>query len=135
MGSALHTKDQGPRTKDKYGWLAAGVATLTAIGIAPMVPLSGPSAMAQAPGPELFAREPRTPLELWEAADYLIRTGQAKKAVPYLDRLQKSRPDDATWVAIRDRYGPGSFLRLDDDPATRPFARPLVDALAVAAPR
>ncbi len=85
---------------------------------------------AGAPGPELFAREPRTPIELWEAADYLIRTGQAKKAVPYLDKFQKSRPDDATLVAVRDRYGAGSFLRLDDDPSTRPFARPLSDALA-----
>src|SRR6516165_12725342 len=78
----------------------------------------GPAARAQVPGPELFAKEPRTPLELWEAADYLVRTGQAKRAVPYLDRLQKSRPDDAAWVAIRDRYGPGSFLRLDSDPLT-----------------
>ena len=70
------------------------------------------SGKAQAPGPELFAKEPQTPLELWDAADYLIRTGQAKKAVPYLDRFLKSQPDDATLIAIRDRYGPGSILRL-----------------------
>jgi len=37
---------------------------------------------AQAPGPNSFAREPRTPLELWSAIDYLARTGQSKKAVP-----------------------------------------------------
>src|SRR5947209_4919420 len=113
MGSALQTKDQGPRTKDQYGSLAAGVAALAGIGIALIVPLANPTVSAQPPGPELFAREPRTPLELWEAADYLIRTGQAQKAVPYLDRLQKSQPDDPAWIAIRDRYGPGSFLRLD----------------------
>ena len=94
-----------------------------------------PPAMAQAPGPELFAREPRTPIELWEAADYLVRTGQAAKAVPYLDKFQKSQPDDATLVAVRDRYGAGSFLRLDNHPATQPFARPLSDALAAAARR
>ncbi len=94
-----------------------------------------PAGDGQAPGPELFAREPRTPIELWEAADYLVRTGQAAKAVPYLDKFQKSQPDDATLVAVRDRYGAGSFLRLDDDPATRPFARPLTDALAAAARR
>jgi hypothetical protein len=89
-----------------------------------MAMLAVPSARAQAPGPELFAREPRTPIELWEAADYLMRTGQAPKAVPYLDRFQKGRPDDATLVAVRDRFGVGSFMRLDDHPATRPFARP-----------
>jgi hypothetical protein len=87
------------------------------------------------PGPELFAREPRTPLEFWDAADYLIRTGQPGKAVPYLEKFQNSHPDDATLVAARERHGPGSFLRLDDDPATRPFARPLIDALAAASRR
>ncbi|HKI20975.1 MAG TPA: hypothetical protein VKA15_23990, partial [Isosphaeraceae bacterium] len=59
-----------------------------------------PAAQAQVPGPELFAKEPRTPLELWEAADYLVRTGQAKKAVPYLDKFVKSQPDDATLIAV-----------------------------------
>jgi hypothetical protein len=94
-----------------------------------------PPMRAEVPGPELFAKEPRTPLELWEAADYLVRTGQAPKAVPYLDRFQKSRPDDATLVAVRDRYGLGSFMRLDDHPMTKPFAQPLSDALAAAVRR
>ena len=30
----------------------------------------------QAPGPERFATPPRTPQELWDAADYLVRSGQ-----------------------------------------------------------
>jgi hypothetical protein len=94
-----------------------------------------PSMASQPPGPELFAKEPKTPIELWEAADYLIRTGQAQKAVPYLEKFQRSQPDDATLVAVRERYGPGSFLRLDSDPVTRPFAKPLIDALAVASRR
>ena len=91
--------------------------------------------MAQVPGPELFAKDPKTPVELWKAADYLIRTGQAKKAVPYLEKFQRSQPDDATLVGLRNRYGSGSFLRLDDDPATRPFVQPLVDALVAASRR
>ena len=33
----------------------------------------------------------------------------------------KAKPDDATLLQIRDRYGVGSVLRLDDDPATRPL--------------
>jgi hypothetical protein len=103
--------------------------------MAPAGPGWIPAALAQAPGPELFAKEPRTPIELWEAADYLIRTGQARKAVPYLDRFLKGRPDDATLLAVRDRFGEGSFLRILDDPATRPFAQPLVEALAAAARR
>jgi HEAT repeat protein len=91
------------------------------------------SALAQPPGPELFAKEPRTPLELWGAIDYLVRTGQTGKALPYLDKFVKSKPDDETWIAIRDQYGPGSILRLDDDVATRRFTKPLADALIAAA--
>jgi hypothetical protein len=89
--------------------------------------------LAQAPGPELFAKEPRTPLELWDAVDYLLRTNQGKKAVPYIDRFIKSKPDDATLIAIRNRYGPGSILRLSDDAATRPFAQSMVEAMVSAA--
>ncbi len=99
---------------------------------------AGPScrqAIAQPPGPELFAKEPQTPLELWGAVDYLIRTKQAKKALPYLERFSKGNPDDATLIAIRNRYGLGSILQLTDDPATRPYAKPLADALAAASRR
>ena len=77
------------------------------------------------------SRGPRS--ELWDAVDYLVRTGQAKKAVPYLDKFMKSKPDDATLIAIRNRYGLGSILRLNDDPATQPFAEPLAKTLAAAA--
>jgi HEAT repeat protein len=96
---------------------------------------AGPAARAQVPGPELFAKDPKTPIELWEAVDYLIRTNQAKKAVPYLDRFQKSKPSDATYVAIRDRFGYNVILRLSDDPATLPFARPITEALIDATKR
>lgn len=110
---------------------------IAAVGLAvtSLAIVAVPRARAQVPGPELFARDPRTPLELWEAADYLVRTGQGARAVPYLDRFIRAQPDDATMVAVRDRYGIGSFLRLDQDPATRPFARPLADRLAEAVRR
>ena len=93
----------------------------------------GTTAFAQAPGPELFAKEPRTPLELWDAIDYLLRTNQGKKAVPFLDKFMKSKPDDTTLIVIRNRYGPGSVLRLNDHDATRPFAQSVADAMVAAA--
>jgi CheY-like chemotaxis protein len=92
-------------------------------------------AIAQVPGPESFAQEPRTPLELWSAIDYLCRTGQSAKAVPYLDKFIKSQPSDENLVEIRDRFGIGSILRLTDDPATRRFAEPITGKLADAAQR
>src|SRR4051812_13558974 len=80
-------------------------------------------ARGQAPGPETFAKTPTTPMELWDAADYLVRTGQVAQAVPYLNQFVRSQPDDETLLAIRDRYGVGSILRLEDHPQTRGVAR------------
>ncbi len=90
---------------------------------------------AQVPGPESFAQEPKTPMELWSAIDYLTRTGQAEKAVPYLDKFRKSPADDESLIAIRDKFGVGSVLRLADNPATAKFAEPIADKLTAAARR
>ena len=111
--------------------LSSATIGVTLMLVALALPI--PRAQAQAPGPELFAKEPRTPLELWDAVDYLVRTGQVTKALPYLNRFLKSNPDDAILIAIRDRYGPGSILRLSDNQATRPFANSLSEAMVTAA--
>lgn len=114
------------RLNHRRGRLAlAIVAALTLPGFAG-------SSLAQAPGPESFAKPPTTPLEFWDAADYLVRTGQAPLAVPYLNNFLKSDPADPVLLEIRDRYGIGSVLRLDDDPATKPLARPILDKLNAA---
>ena len=96
---------------------------------------AGTTAFAQPPGPELFAKDPRTPIELWDAIDYLLRTNQAKKALPFLDKFLKSKPDDATLIAIRNRFGPASVLQLNDHDATRPFAQSVAEAMIAAAHR
>jgi hypothetical protein len=95
-------------------------------------PIFAPALHAQVPGNELFAKEPQTPLELWDAVDYLLRTGQTKKALPYLDKFVKGKPDDATLEAIRKRYGYVSVLRLADQTETQKFAQPLTEAMMAA---
>jgi HEAT repeat protein len=92
-------------------------------------------ARGQAPGPESFAKTPTTPLELWDAADYLIRTGQVTQAVPYLKAFIQSQPDDAALLAIRDRYGSGSIMRLGDYPQTRALEPKISGMLSAAAQR
>lgn len=92
-------------------------------------------ARAQAPGPELFAKPPETPLELWEAVDYLVRSGQADRSVPYLAAFLKSKPSDAILLQIRDQFGAGSIVRLQDSPATRAQAEPLLRMMADASVR
>ena len=103
------------------------------LALAAAVP--GATARAQPPGPEVFAKTPTTPAELWDAIDYLMRTGQGSQAVPYLKKFSESTIDDVTLLNLRDRYGPGSFLRLQDHQETRPFAEPLVNKLAEASRR
>ncbi len=105
---------------------------LAVLGFLAIVALGSNPATAQPPGPESFAVDPRTPLELWGAIDYLTRTGQAPKAVPYLERFNKSKIDDPTWIAIRDRYGAGSILRLDDDKSVRKYTEPLIKSFTTA---
>jgi HEAT repeat protein len=98
--------------------------------------LPAPQAVqAQVPGPELFAKDPSSPLELWDAIDYLIRTEQIRKAIPYLEKFTKIKPDDPSWMAIRNRFGFGSILRLNDDPLTRRFAEPVIKSMADAVRR
>lgn len=113
-------------------WPRWRAAVVLGVGLA-LVP--GAGAMAQPPGPEVFAKPPVTPLELWDAADYLVRTGQSAQAVPYLKKFLAAGPDDATLLRVRDRYGVGSVLRLQDDPATSDLAAPLVDRLNAAGRR
>lgn len=94
----------------------------------------GPSEFASAQGPAggAFAREPRTPSETWAIVDYLIKVGQPGQAAPYVKRFLDANPDDQTLLLIRDEYGAGSILRLSDDLATRPYARPMAEKLAAA---
>jgi HEAT repeat protein len=121
-------------------WLAAVLmgccvaSRVTAQTESTPAPAATPSRFA-APGPESFAGPPKTPLELWDAIDYLVRVGQADQAVPYLKAFLESKPDDAVLLEIRDRYGSGSIMRLSDHASTRPSAKPLMDQLVAAAHR
>lgn len=120
--------------RDRLATLCA-VACLGLSASSQVVPGLVAEARGQVPGPETFSKEPETPLELWEAVDYLVRTGQPRNAAPYLAKFMKSNPDDTVLLQIRDRYGAGSVLRLDQYPETRPMAGPLSTMLADAARR
>ena len=121
----------------KLGWSTAAAALAAA---APFVAPGGvgpATALGQqaAPPPPSFGRQPVTPLEVWEVADYLIRVGQPEQAAPYIKRFLDANPDDATLLRVRDEAGPGSILRLGDSPATAPYAAPLIDRIGQAAVR
>lgn len=89
-----------------------------------------PRARLSLPGAESFAVPPKTPLEQWDAASYLLSTGQVQQAIPYLNAFLKSNPDDATLIQVRDQYGLGSILQLSDHPETQALAEPLLKRVA-----
>jgi hypothetical protein len=92
---------------------------------------------AEDTNPDRFAKDPTklerwTPLELWDAVDYLVRTEQPARAARFLDAFLARKPDAATLLSIRDQYGVESILRLQDYPQTAPQALPLLNRLAEA---
>jgi len=92
-------------------------------------------ASAQSFGLDAFAKPPETPLELWEAIDYLTRIDHYEEAAPLLTRFLESDPDDITLLTIRDRFGVGSILRLEDDERTAGTAERLLERLGEATKR
>ena len=80
------------------------------------------------PGPEVFAKTPKTPLELWDAVDYLVRTGQVRQAVPYLEQVPREparRRHAARRSATATASGRSSGSTTTPRPA--PGREPLVD--------
>ncbi len=113
---------------------ARSLGLAAALAASPFVdaPWAPAPALAQIPGigRDAFSREPRTPLETWEVADYLMKIGQPEQAAPYIRKFLAANPDDATLLKVRDEFGIGSILRLSDDPATRPYASGLAKRLS-----
>ncbi len=116
---------------------ARSLGLAAAIVAAPFAAAPWASALAQfqVPGRDAFSREPRTPLEAWEVADYLIKIGEPEQAAPYIKKFLAANPDDATLLKVRDEFGAGSILRLSDSPATRPYAAGLARRLSEASVR
>ena len=90
--------------------------------------------------PYRFAKDPTlldrwSPLELWDAVDYLVKIEEPAQATRFLDAFLARKPDDATLLQVRDRFGLGSILRLQDSPAIAARARPLLNLVAEAARR
>ena len=100
--------------------LCTSVAALScgAVGLWAQNP-AGTRAIGQAPGLESFAVQPKSPMELVEAIDYLIRVGRDDQAVGLAQRLVDAKADTDTLLAIRDRFGTAKLLGMQTTPNQR----------------
>ncbi len=80
----------------------------------------------QSPLDSPFLAEPKTPEELFEAARIAAQLARPALARQYLDQLLQVA-DDATLLQLREKFGPGEFLRLAAIRSLHPSSRTLLD--------
>jgi HEAT repeat protein len=93
-------------------------------------PPASPSAEVPEESPLLV--EPKTPAEFFDAAvltDRLYRPALAKR---YLQKLLQLNPSDDVLIELRNKYGPGVFLRLADEAALKPASTQLLERVTAA---
>ncbi|MBS0261095.1 MAG: hypothetical protein JSS02_04000 [Planctomycetes bacterium] len=82
-----------------------------------------------------LAVDPKTADELFEATHLMVDLGRLDLAEIYFGRLQGAGLDDATLIALRDKYGAEAFLKLARIEKLNPGAQKLLDACNAAAIR
>lgn len=95
----------------------------------PAAPAAPPAAAA--PGGGLddspFLEEPKTVDEFFNAVTFSIRLARPNLARRYLEGMMGLSPDDETLLQLRDKYGPGVFLKLANVPELQPLSTELLD--------
>src|SRR5438045_1425185 len=59
--------------------------------------------------------EPKTPIELFDAALLMHEIARPTLAKAYLARLLAESPDEAALLELRDRFGPAPFVKLTNN--------------------
>jgi len=77
--------------------------------------------------------EPKSPDELFEATVLMVDIARIDLAKLYLDKLLEEQLDDDVLLALRDKYGPGAFIKLTQVPDLKQAAVRLLDLSNAAA--
>lgn len=80
-----------------------------------------------------LASDPKTPEDLLEATQLMVDIARPDLAKVYFDKLLTFDLDDAALLALRDRFGAGTLLRLAAVPELADGARKLIDRSNTAA--
>ena len=91
--------------------------------------------LGQAPGLESFAVAPQTPVELVDAIDYLVRVGREDQALPLARKLLDPMPDKEALLDVRNRFGSGKLIGLQNtrDPRLKQLLVQFANEVAKAA--
>ncbi len=95
--------------------ISVGAVGLWAQNTLPVPPPGGKPvvrSIGKTPGLESFAVPPKTPFELVEAIDYLIRVGHEAQALPLAQKLTNASPDAETLLEIRNQIGSAKLLTM-----------------------
>ncbi|MEZ6068506.1 MAG: hypothetical protein R3B90_22975 [Planctomycetaceae bacterium] len=96
--------------------------------------LAAPSmALAQSQPPGVLAREPETPVEMFDAAALSLRLSRPALARQYLQALIESKPDDATLLQLREQHGTALFLQMSRLEPLQPEGAELLELMNNAA--
>lgn len=113
-------------------WVPAFVMTLAAL-----MCLAAPACAQVAPKAKdkdasVLLAEPKTPAALFDAVVLMSDLERPNLALQYLEQLMMQDLDDQTLLKMRDKHGPGQFLRLANDRRLHPFSVDLLDKMNAA---
>jgi len=90
-------------------------------------PAAPPAGIEDAIEPESpLLVEPKTPEEIFNAVDLMVRLARPKLARRYLEQFMKAKPNVAILLTLRDEHGPAIFLKLANIKELRPLSTQLL---------
>jgi CheY-like chemotaxis protein len=76
--------------------------------------------------------EPETPEKIFDTVVLLIDLARPGLARQYLEQLMAAEPDDDTLLRMRDKHGPGLFIKLSNIEALQPLSMRLLERVNAA---
>jgi hypothetical protein len=92
-------------------------------------PTDPAAALAPPPEPSPLLTEPKTPEEMFAASSLLVDLARFDLAKIYLEQFLAADPADDVYLALREKFGTGEFLRLSRIKTLNPAARTILQRL------
>lgn len=108
-------------------WLVLALLAVCAASVARTQ--EPPGLPATDPEPSPLLGEPKTPKELFSASVLLVELGRFDLAKAYLDQFLAADPSEDQYLALREKFGTGEFLRLARVKELNPAARTILERL------